>query len=57
MNFKNFQLEQQNERLRAQNLKCIAQLQVLKSCADRTKRWQNSIALSQSVIVSLHPDI
>uniref|UniRef100_A0A183TWQ2 Shugoshin_C domain-containing protein n=1 Tax=Toxocara canis TaxID=6265 RepID=A0A183TWQ2_TOXCA len=42
-------LEEQNERLKVQNLKCTAQLQVLKSCADRTKHWQNSLLFSHSV--------
>uniref|UniRef100_A0A0N4V7F6 Unconventional myosin-XVIIIa n=1 Tax=Enterobius vermicularis TaxID=51028 RepID=A0A0N4V7F6_ENTVE len=46
-------LETQNERLRAQNLRCTAQLEVLKNCADRTKHWRNSALFSQSVIVSL----
>uniref|UniRef100_A0A8R1XZ77 PH domain-containing protein n=1 Tax=Onchocerca volvulus TaxID=6282 RepID=A0A8R1XZ77_ONCVO len=44
-----FQLEEQNERLRLQNLKCTAQLQVLKSCADRAKHWQTSVLFSNSV--------
>ncbi|VDO07344.1 unnamed protein product [Brugia timori] len=46
-----FQLEEQNERLRLQNLKCTAQLQVLKSCADRAKHWQTSALFSNSVTV------
>lgn len=48
-----FQLEEQNERLRLQNLKCTAQLQVLKSCADRAKHWQTSVLFSNSVTVWL----
>uniref|UniRef100_F1KT42 Pleckstriny domain-containing family H member 1 n=1 Tax=Ascaris suum TaxID=6253 RepID=F1KT42_ASCSU len=47
------ELEEQNERLRVQNLKCTAQLQVLKSCADRTKHWQNSLLFSHSVTGAL----
>ncbi|MCP9264746.1 Pleckstrin-likey domain-containing family H member 1 [Dirofilaria immitis] len=42
-------LEKQNERLRLQNLNCTAQLQVLKSCADRAKHWQTSALFSSSV--------
>ncbi|KAM3717124.1 Pleckstrin [Dirofilaria immitis] len=47
------QLEKQNERLRLQNLNCTAQLQVLKSCADRAKHWQTSALFSSSVTGSL----
>ena len=47
-----FQLDAQNEQLRKQNVKCTAQLQVLKSCAERTKSWRNSLLLSRSVTVS-----
>ncbi|MFH4975569.1 hypothetical protein AB6A40_002278 [Gnathostoma spinigerum] len=42
-------LEEQNERLRVQNLRCAAQLKVLKSCADRSKHWQQSLLFSHSV--------
>uniref|UniRef100_A0A7I4KCE0 Bm2554, isoform c n=1 Tax=Brugia malayi TaxID=6279 RepID=A0A7I4KCE0_BRUMA len=47
------ELEEQNERLRLQNLKCTAQLQVLKSCADRAKHWQTSALFSNSVTGAL----
>ncbi|VDN06753.1 unnamed protein product [Thelazia callipaeda] len=46
-------LENQNERLRLQNLRCTAQLQVLKSCAARTKHWHMSPLFSNSVTGSL----
>ncbi|GMS80303.1 hypothetical protein PENTCL1PPCAC_2478, partial [Pristionchus entomophagus] len=35
------ELEQQNERLKEQNLRCTTQLQMLKSFTERTKQWRN----------------
>uniref|UniRef100_A0A914XJ84 Uncharacterized protein n=1 Tax=Plectus sambesii TaxID=2011161 RepID=A0A914XJ84_9BILA len=50
------ELEAQNEQLRKQNVTCTAQLQVLKSCAERTKSWRNSLLLSRSVTGALPVD-
>ncbi|GMT10571.1 hypothetical protein PFISCL1PPCAC_1868, partial [Pristionchus fissidentatus] len=40
------ELEQQNERLREQNLRCTTQLQMLKSFTERTKQWRTEEKMS-----------
>ncbi|TKR87105.1 hypothetical protein L596_011564 [Steinernema carpocapsae] len=46
------ELEEQNERLRAQNLKCSTQLKALTSCADKNRHWRKSNLFSHSISVS-----
>ncbi|KAK0411757.1 hypothetical protein QR680_005825 [Steinernema hermaphroditum] len=47
------ELEEQNERLRAQNLKCTSQLKALTSCADKNRHWRKSQLFSHSVTGAL----